>query len=520
MKNTHKKTKLFMALSVLIITLLISSCKDGEGINENLSENSSYLDTKYELILNDEKESFCYHIKLSKAEEQLEKRLIALRELFEKNIKLNKRNFYTEPFHNVKDYIKATTLFEIFKSMPKGGLLHTHSAGVTNIKWLIKEAQQLPNCYVYSKTNSKDVLYGQLGIYDKNKAPEGYVSLSSHIEKNPNFIDELHNLLILDRSTLKKSDDYWIEFEKRFMRIMPLLNYRPFFKAYYKKSFEDFIEDNIDHVEIRFIFGILYDEKTPSYPIDIMVEDLKEVVANIQKEHPNFSLNLIYTSFKFLGIDDINNQIEEAFRLKKKYPNLITGFDLVAEEDRGNTIDFYADCWKKLDALENETSYQLPLFLHAGESNSIKNKNLYDAVLLKSKRIGHGLNLVHYPSLVQEVVKNDILVEVNPLSNKILGYIPDLRNHPARILLNNDVQCSISSDDPGVFGYEGLSYDFFMAFVAWELDLKAIKKLVFNSIEYSTLDEARKKKALQILQKEWEEFILKANLILDSKNIN
>jgi hypothetical protein len=37
----------------------------------------------------------------------------------------------------------------------------------------------------------------------------------------------------------------------------------------------------------------------------------------------------------------------------------------------------------------------MPLFLHAGETlNSIENKNVYDALLLGSKRIGHGLALL------------------------------------------------------------------------------------------------------------------------------
>jgi hypothetical protein len=37
----------------------------------------------------------------------------------------------------------------------------------------------------------------------------------------------------------------------------------------------------------------------------------------------------------------------------------------------------------------------MPLILHAGETlNSIENKNVYDALLLGSKRIGHGLALL------------------------------------------------------------------------------------------------------------------------------
>jgi len=327
--------------------------------------------------------SFDSDIKLSEPERELNQKLVALKDSFDKSIKINKPKFYTEPFLNVKDFIESTTLYEVIQSLPKGGLLHTHSAGVTNIKWLIKEVATMSNSYVYTQHNDKN-LYGQLGVFQENKAPFGFEPLKEKINSEPNFDSELYNLLILDRNSLSSTDDYWVEFEKRFMRIMPLLSYRPFFKVYYKKSFLDVLKDNTNHIEIRFIFGNLFDEKNASYPIDTMIEDLIAMVNEIQKTHPKFTLNLIYTSFKFLGVKEINNQLEEAFRLKKKYPNLITGFDLVAEEDRGNAINFYNDSWKTLDSLERKTRMKLPLFLHAGESNSIKNKNLYDAVLLES----------------------------------------------------------------------------------------------------------------------------------------
>ncbi len=87
MQKTHQKSKLFIVLSMLI-TLLVSSCKYSERTNESLSVNLSYIDAENELILNDKKESFDYGENLSKEELYLEKSLIALRDLFEKNIKI------------------------------------------------------------------------------------------------------------------------------------------------------------------------------------------------------------------------------------------------------------------------------------------------------------------------------------------------------------------------------------------------------------------------------------------------
>jgi adenosine deaminase CECR1 len=43
------------------------------------------------------------------------------------------------------------------------------------------------------------------------------------------------------------------------------------------------------------------------------------------------------------------------------------------------------------------------VILHAGESYSNKNKELYDAILLGTKRIGHGFALAKHPKLIEMV---------------------------------------------------------------------------------------------------------------------
>jgi adenosine deaminase CECR1 len=86
----------------------------------------------------------------------------------------------------------------------------------------------------------------------------------------------------------------------------------------------------------------------------------------------------------------------------------------VGAEDRPNHIGFYAEelveFQEKCKALEIE----IPFLLHAGEtlldtggSTDPKNSNLYEAVRLKAKRIGHGYSLMKHPDLV-EAFKNKI----------------------------------------------------------------------------------------------------------------
>jgi adenosine deaminase CECR1 len=56
-------------------------------------------------------------------------------------------------------------------------------------------------------------------------------------------------------------------------------------------------------------------------------------------------------------------------------------------------------------------------------------------------------------------------------------------------MLNKGLQVSISSDDPGFFGYEGVTMDYLYTFLAWDLDLRDLKKLSLNGITYSSVDD-------------------------------
>ena len=418
---------------------------------------------------------------------------------------------YNTTFSTLKPFIENSELYKTIQKMPKGALLHSHSGGVANAEWLINKASEYDNCYVFTdEQNQKNYLVGQLMIFKPNEVPAGFIKLKDYLKSDSNAKDKLYQLLTLKRNNLSEYIDYWVEFEKRFQRIGSLLNYRPIFKEYYKEGFLELLKDNVQHVEIRYIFGQLFDEQRQDYPIETAVLDIKDIEKEIQKTHPEFTVKLIYTSLKFLDKNIVEKELEKAYQLKKKYPDFITGFDLVADEASGNTVGYFNPLWKNMKNLENKYGVKIPLYLHAGESCSIYNKNISQIPLSENKRIGHALNLIYFPELMEKVKQQQNLIEVSPISNQILGYVSDLRNHPARVLLANNVNISINSDDPGVFGYDGLSYDFWMAYLNWDLTVKDLKKLVFNSIDFSTLNKPEKIKARKHLEKVWTDFVKKS----------
>lgn len=89
----------------------------------------------------------------------------------------------------------------------------------------------------------------------------------------------------------------------------------------------------------------------------------------------------------------------------------------------------------------------------------------------------------------------------------LLNYCHDLRTHPVRSLLRQGVEVSISPDDPGFFGNPGVTLDYVVAYIAWNLDLADLKKLALNSITHSTISTEEKKEVHKFFQYAWNKFI-------------
>jgi adenosine deaminase CECR1 len=110
-------------------------------------------------------------------------------------------------------------------------------------------------------------------------------------------------------------------------------------------------------------------------------------------------------------------------------------------------LDFRAKC--------NEQSLDIPFLFHAGEtldSGGSTDENLIDAILLDSKRIGHGFALPKHPLAMRMIKERGIALEVCPISNEVLHLCPTIRGHTLPILLANNVHCTINSDNGTFYG--------------------------------------------------------------------
>ena len=463
----------------------------------------------------DSLQAFDSDIVLNEVEKQANQKLLRLQRKMIDQYK--EENFFPPAryYYKSKEYAEKTQLFKLLKQMPKGGLMHLHTGAMGNFEWIVDRAMTEPNCYVFWQENTDEYTKGQLQFFKPKDAPKGFRLVEEVKAEVPDFADQLYDLLTFDVSMNEDSVDIWYHFERHFSQTGRFFTYAPINQAFLETGFEVLISDNIQHVELRHVMsrGTLYDLENPEgyYTADSVIHNIQAAIKATQSRHPEFTCKIIFTDIRFFSADEVYENFERAYQFRKKYPNLIKGYDLVAEEDAGNTTLYYLKNWMNRSKLEAQYGIDLPLLLHDGESDWVSVENLYDAVMLNCKRIGHGFNLFRFPSLMKQVKKQDICIEINPLSSQILGYIRDLRIHPASYYMNQGIALTISPDDPAVFDYQGVTPDFWAIFLAWELDLEALKKLCLNSIDYSTLSEKEKRQALRIWNYKWNQWVEMVN---------
>jgi aminodeoxyfutalosine deaminase len=71
---------------------------------------------------------------------------------------------------------------------------------------------------------------------------------------------------------------------------------------------------------------------------------------------------------------------------------------------------------------------------------------------LGARRIRHGIRAIDDPELVRELADRRVVLDVCPISNVLTGAVPSLTRHPLPELVAAGVVCSLSTDDPAMFG--------------------------------------------------------------------
>ena len=449
---------------------------------------ASYREARERLLREDRARRLSSALVLSPEEEAASLRLAALRKAELERVGTRLPPAHSFLLDETRRLIETSPLLEVMQHLPKGGVLHLHGAAGGDFRWLIAHATYRPDCYVFTGEGPSPVR-GKLQLFAEppGGAWRSVVALRAEAADPKLFDEELYRSITLGEED-RGVPDIWEEFTNCFRRAWGLFDDAEIRTGHWRRMLDVLIDENVQYVEFR------------GWPAD------DAIVADARRRGPDFAVKFIPVSGRRSSRESAKSQLEQTLAERERDPGLVAGFDLVEEEDKSHSTLFFVEELLAARREAERRGFSLPLFLHSGETNRAQSENLYDALLLGAPRIGHGLALVRHPVLMEIVRERGIAVEVCPISNQVLGYVGDLRAHPAVAYINAGIPVVLSPDDPGLTRHT-FSYDFYEAFMAWDLDLRELKQLALNSLVHSAMGPEEKRRALEVWRKRWADFV-------------
>lgn len=440
-------------------------------------------------------------------------------------------------FSLAKDRMEKSKLWKIVRKMPKGALLHCHLEAMGDLDSIIEDAfstegiciaadvplasqeslQNSPFAFRYVKApKTADVQPIWTSSYQANEA----IPIATAADSFPDggkagFISWFKSRVTITRKESLEQhmgpNAVWRKFTSCFSILASLQHYEPIFRKFIRTMLRGLLEDGVRWVDIRSVFVVPYTrtgQEKPDEDYGNMLQALQEEIDSFKNSEEGkgfWGARMIWTSIRSFDTKSIANDMLECIAMKQEFPELIAGYDLVGQEDLGRSLAELTPelFWFKKQCAQ--AGVDIPFFFHAGETlgdGDSVDENLFDAVLLGTRRIGHGFSAYKHPLLIDMVKEKKILIESCPVSNEILRLIGSIASHPLPALLARGVSCSLCNDDPTVLGQAltGMSHDFWQALQGWEnLGLGGLASLAENSVRWATFDD--------VSAKEWSQEI-------------
>jgi adenosine deaminase CECR1 len=296
-------------------------------------------------------------------------------------------------------------------------------------------------------------------------------------------------------------DAIWQFFARTFRVIGSILFYEPIFRPCLRRMLTELANDGIRYIDFRAAFIFNYRREGCEEPEQDYVEFFRVFKDEIEKFKATeagkrfYGARMIWTTLRIQSNRQIIDNMKQCIIAKQAYPDMVCGFDLVGQEDAGRPLVDLVPVLFWFRKLCAEEQVELPFFFHAGEclgDGDETDHNLFDAILLGTRRIGHGYSLYKHPLLIDLVKEKKILVESCPISNEILRLASSIKQHSLPALLSRGVSVSLCNDDPAVLGHgkNGLTHDFWQALQGLEnTGLSGLATMAENSIRWSCFED-------------------------------
>ena len=431
---------------------------------------------------------------------------------------------YLEKIRNNEALLTA-----FFQQMPKGGDLHHHFSGSIYAEPLLERAIS-ENFYLNLETMEVSKTKPENGNWESFSSLKNNGKLAQYEQQ----VMQAWSIKDYNGISVPSDDLFFDSFQK----------FEPTIKGHFAEGMLELkkraLAENVSYIETQL----------STIPCDINVSDLNDFNAKLrlaanQKDEKSV-LKLLDELYKSLQkkeakkyADDFNNNFiaklhkdlkidDERFTMR--YQNFVLRFMEPVDLFKNLVIAFISSNESKLTAGVNIVSpehgqnsmkdYWLHMVmfkychskfpdvkytLHAGELTlglvlpEDLTWHINDAIhVAGANRIGHGVDIAYEANsydLLQYMSKNNIPIEINLASNEFILKVKDNR-HPFVLYKEFNVPIVISTDDAGILRSNMTEQYVLLAKRYPDVSYAAIKQYVYNSINYSFIQDASVKKQL------------------------
>ncbi|WP_076542038.1 adenosine deaminase [Shewanella sp. UCD-KL21] len=243
------------------------------------------------------------------------------------------------------------------------------------------------------------------------------------------------------------------------------------------ENVEDVALSGLDYAELR--FSPYYMAMNHNLAIEAVVEAVIDGVNAGMKDH-QVKVNLIGILSRSFG--------QEKCRLE--LDGLLAHRDsLVAMDLAGDELGFPGGLFNEHFKRVRDAGLQITA--HAGEAAGAE--SMWQAIQeLGATRIGHGVNAIHDPKLMEYLVKHSIGIESCPTSNLHTSTVANYDAHPFTQFLDAGVLIGLNTDDPGVSAID-IKHEYRIAKSALGLSDAQLTQVQCNGVEMAFLSDSERK---------------------------
>ncbi|GAA1119120.1 adenosine deaminase [Nocardiopsis metallicus] len=223
----------------------------------------------------------------------------------------------------------------------------------------------------------------------------------------------------------------------------------------------------------------LYAHLMRGVPAKVVFDGIEQARREAEREH-GIQLRWIPDFPADFGVQTAEETVEAVLR---DGPPSVVGFGVGGVE---TPLGQYAEVFGRARAAG------LASLPHAGEQAGPE--RVREALdLLGAERIGHGIDTMKDPDLLERLVDAQVPVDVSPTSNICTRVVDRIEDHPLPAMLDSGLLVTLNSDDPTLFGSD-LTGEYEIAYDLVGPD--GLVRLARNGVHASYLGAARRRELL------------------------